>query len=174
MNWIDTVITGMLGLNIFNGLRRGFILSIFDILAIILGVVFSLRWFHVGTDLLTDVFKLSEPLAYIISFALTWCAIYCVVSLIGSIIHKFLSFSFLLPLNVFGGGALGLIKGILFVAIIFIPLSFIPILPQNIDEALQDSVIIEWAKPSFAQLFKNFYYKDNTLEIVNKAKEFIK
>ncbi|MFC1517616.1 CvpA family protein [Candidatus Margulisiibacteriota bacterium] len=151
MNWVDTVITAMLGLNIFNGLKRGFILSLFDILAVVLAVVFSLKWFHIGIDLLTDTFHFSEPLAYVISFAMTWVAIYCVISLLGAIVHKFLTFSFLLPIDVVAGGVLGFVKGIIFSAIIFVPLTFLPFLPENIDTALQDSLIMEWAKPSIVK-----------------------
>lgn len=173
MNWIDTVITAILGLNVFNGLRRGFILSLFDILAVFLAVIFSLKWFHIGIDLLTDTFHLSEPLAYIISFAMTWVAIYCVISLIGAILHKFLTFSFLLPVDVFAGGILGFVKGIIFAAIIFVPISFVPFLPANISSALQDSVILEWARPTIVKRVPGLNLKkvDFKLNILEKTKE---
>ncbi|MBU0579976.1 MAG: CvpA family protein [Candidatus Margulisbacteria bacterium] len=151
MNWIDIVIVAMLGLNIFNGLRRGFILSLFDILAIVLAVIFSIKYYHFGIELLTDTFRLSEPIAYILSFALTWVAIYCVISLVGAILHKFLAFSFLRPLDIFGGAAFGLVKGLIFAIIIFIPMTYVPFLPTGLSTSLQDSIIIEWAKPSISE-----------------------
>lgn len=151
MNWIDTVITATLGINVFNGLRRGLILSLFDILSAVLGVVFALKWAQAGLDILTETFKLSEPVAYVLSFILTWLSIYCVISLIGAILHKFLSFSFMLPLDILGGGAIGLAKGILFVLVIFIPLSMIPSLPANLSGSLQESVLLTWVKPTVNQ-----------------------
>jgi uncharacterized membrane protein required for colicin V production len=151
MNWLDIIILVLLGFNFFKGLKRGLILSLFDILSIILATVLAIKWHHFGIELLTETLSLSSPLAYVISFALTWVAIFGVVSLIGAILYKFVAISFLRPFDIVGGGILGLIRGAIFGLLIIIPINSFPFLPSGVSGFLNNSIMVTAAKPLIDQ-----------------------
>jgi uncharacterized membrane protein required for colicin V production len=143
MNWVDSLIGIILGVNIFNGLRRGLVASLFDNISLIVAIIGSWRWGTLGIELFTETLHLPPFIADVFSYGLTGIAIYCVCALLGAIIHKITIATLPVSFDVFGGGILGAVKGILFASIIFIPLVCTTSLPIDVYTALQESKIIE-------------------------------
>ncbi len=151
MNWIDTIIIIIIGVTVFNGMRRGLIASVFDIISLIIAIFGSWRYGTIGIELFLETLKLPPVLAQICSYGLTGITIYAVGALIGAIIHKLAASAFPPGFDILGGGILGAVKGSIFASIIFVPLVCTPSLPIDMYTALQESRVIEWTRPTIEQ-----------------------
>lgn len=151
MNWVDTIIIIILAINIFNGMRRGLVASIFDSVAIVIAFIGSWRFGTFGIELFTGSMNMPGFVANILSYGLTGVAIYCVGALLGAILHKFLSDVFPPTYDVIGGGLVGALKGAMFAAVVIIPLMCTQSLPMDVYSAFQESVIVEWIRPTVEQ-----------------------
>jgi uncharacterized membrane protein required for colicin V production len=163
MNWVDTVVTALIAVNVFNGLRQGFIRSFFDFSALITAIFFAIKGFPYGYKILTQYLFMPEAIANILSFALFWAVIYCVVSYFGNALHRALREDHgISGINTFMGALFGLVKGVCFAAVIFIPLMYFPLLPKELSMSLEESILLKTGKPyvlRWVPALSDFVYK---------------
>ena len=127
MNWLDIVIFCILGLLIFNGIRKGFIISLASLVALVLGIWAAVHFSNYISDLLVRTFHPSTTWLSVLSFTLTFLLVVIVVILIAKLLERVVKTVGLGWLNRIIGGIFGLIKGILIVSILlFIIVSFDP------------------------------------------------
>lgn len=110
MNKADIVIGIILALGTFAGYRRGFLLELFFLLSIILGVFIGFKLMGTGVDYLAREFNADTAMLPYISFAIIFVIVMVVVSLIGKIIKDSVDKTFLGSMDALAGAILGLVK----------------------------------------------------------------
>ena len=81
-NWIDVVILLIVGLNAFNGVRRGMVRSFFGLIGLVLGLFVCLK----GTPFIVEMlrqFNLSGMPIFVTAVIIIFVIIYWLVSEIG-------------------------------------------------------------------------------------------
>lgn len=62
MNWIDILILAIIGLSAYRAYSKGFIITIFNLVSLILTIVLAVQLYPVGSKLLVDNTKLDETI----------------------------------------------------------------------------------------------------------------
>jgi membrane protein required for colicin V production len=110
LNKADLVIALILAVGTFAGYRRGFLLELFFLLAVILGVFIGFKMMGEGVDYLAREFNADKTMLPYISFAVIFLIVMVVVSLIGRMIKDSVDKTFLGRMDALAGAALGLVK----------------------------------------------------------------
>jgi membrane protein required for colicin V production len=110
LNKADLVIAIILAVGAFLGYRRGFLLELFFLLSIVLGVFIGFKLMGTGVEYLSKEFNADKAVLPYISFAIIFLIVMIVVSLIGKSIKNSLDKTFLGKMDAIAGAALGLIK----------------------------------------------------------------
>lgn len=110
MSKADIVITIILAVGTFLGYRKGFLMELFFLLAIILGVFTGFKLMGAGVEYLSEKFNADKAVLPYISFAIIFLIVMFVVSLIGKSIKNSVDKTFLGKVDSTAGAALGLIK----------------------------------------------------------------
>jgi membrane protein required for colicin V production len=110
LNKADLVIAIILAVGAFLGYRKGFLLELFFLLSIVLGVFIGFKLMGTGVEYLSKEFNADKAVLPYISFAIIFLIVMIVVSLIGKTIKNSLDKTFLGKMDAIAGSALGLIK----------------------------------------------------------------
>jgi len=106
----DIVIAIILVVGAIAGYRRGFLLELFFLSAIVLGVFIGFRLMGTGVEYLSKEFNADKEVLPYVSFAIIFLIVMIVVSLIGRSIKNSLDKTFLGKIDAAAGAALGVIK----------------------------------------------------------------
>ena len=127
MNWLDIVIFCIIAFLVINGIRKGFILSLFTLIALILGVWAALHYSGFMSSFLVKTFHPTGTWLIILSYFLTFLLVVIGVIIIGKLLEKVVKTVGLGLANRVIGGLFGLLKGILGVSVLlFILVNFDP------------------------------------------------
>jgi len=127
MNWLDIVIFCILGLLVINGIRKGFILSLATLIALVLGIWAALHYSGFMSSFLIKTFHPTGNWLIILSYSLTFLLVVIVVIIIGKLLEKVVKTVGLGLANRLIGGLFGLLKGILGVSVLlFFIITFDP------------------------------------------------
>jgi membrane protein required for colicin V production len=107
---VDIVIAIILVVGAITGYRRGFLLELFFLLAIVVGVFIGFRLMGSGVEYLSKEFNADREVLPYISFAVIFLIVMIGVSLIGRSIKNSLDKTFLGTIDSAAGAALGVIK----------------------------------------------------------------
>ena len=118
MNWLDIVILCILVLLIINGIRKGFILSLATLIALVLGIWAAIHYSWYVSAFLNKTFHPSGTWLTILSYGLTFLLVVIAVILIGKLLEKVVKTVGLGLANRIIGGLFGLLKGILGVSVL--------------------------------------------------------
>jgi membrane protein required for colicin V production len=125
MNALDIIVFTFIGLLVFNGIRKGFIISLSSLIGLVLGIYAAVHFSNLTGKWLQDQFHTSASWLPVLSFSLTFLAVIIVVMLIGKAIEKLVSLVGMSLLNHIAGGVFGLLKGVLITSVLlFIITSF--------------------------------------------------
>ncbi len=119
MNYLDVTIIIILGASVIYSIIKGFIRDAFSLLAVILGIVAALLFYPAGARMLAGLIT-NPQIANIVSFALIFLAVSIVVSLLGMLVSKMIKTADLSFYDRVAGGAFGLLKGYILVAVLVI------------------------------------------------------
>lgn len=126
MNWIDIIIIICLGISIFYSLSKGMTREIFSLAAIFAGYIIADNYYHLISSLLHRFISNQKVTAFM-GFFIVFIVVSIVTSVIGRLIRRILKMSHALSLmDRFGGGVIGLLKGVLIVSLILIPVNMLP------------------------------------------------
>jgi len=145
-NWVDITVAVFLILSVGRGFLRGFIRSVFDILAILLAVFIAFTWYAQAALFISRYIKIPENLIYIVGFSITWGAIYFLTLLAGSFLHKIFGGGLLSPLNSFGGALIGAAKGLLVLWIVLYFIEMVP-MPKDLRSSINNAQTIAGIRP---------------------------
>ena len=127
MNWLDIVIFCIIGFLFINGIRKGFILSLATLIALVLGIWVAIHYSSYISNFLNKTFHPSGNWLTFLSYALTFLLVVIVVIVIGKLLEKVIKTVGLGIPNRIIGGLFGLVKGVLGVSVLlFIIVTFDP------------------------------------------------
>ena len=118
MNWLDIVILVPLAFFAWQGFKNGFIMEIFTLAALILGIWASLEFSYIAEKFLVNQFNLKTDYLHIISFIVTFIIVVVAVNLLGKVVEKIFHAIAFGALDKVLGGVFGVVKGIVFLTIL--------------------------------------------------------
>jgi membrane protein required for colicin V production len=127
VNYLDIVILCILGWLVFNGIRKGFILSLASLIALVLGIWVAIQFSYLMSDFLTKTFHPSVTWLSILSYSLTFLIVVILVIIVARLLEKVVKTIGLGIPNRIIGAIFGLLKGILGISfLLFILVHFDP------------------------------------------------
>jgi membrane protein required for colicin V production len=119
VNYLDISIIIILGASTIYSVIKGFIRDAFSLLAVILGIVAALLFYPMGAQMLGGLISQIQ-IANIVSFSLIFLTVSIVISVVGMLISKMIKGADLSFYDRVAGGAFGLTKGYILVAVLVI------------------------------------------------------
>ena len=118
MNFFDVLILGFLALFIINGFRKGLIISLASLVALILGIYLAVNFSNYIQAILLENFHPSKTWLPIFSFTATFLIVAILVLIVAKVMEKIIDIVGMGFLNKLAGALLGLVKGAIFASII--------------------------------------------------------
>ena len=135
MSFIDLIILIPLAIGAIRGFRKGFILEIITLLALILAVIGGFHFLHWGMSVLSENFQLSGKFLPFLAFLLIFVGIIAIVNAIGQALKKIIHMAFLGGIDRIAGAVLGAVKFVfLFSILIWVFHVFGIEMPQHLQD----------------------------------------
>ena len=112
MNWLDAVLVLILAFSAVAGLRKGLSRQIVGLVSVVAAILVGL-WTYGLVGGALEPYVSSRGLANFLGFALVFCGVLILGSLVGFVIHRFLKFTGLSFFDRVLGGGFGLVRGAL-------------------------------------------------------------
>jgi membrane protein required for colicin V production len=159
MNYLDIIIFCILGLLVINGIRKGFILSLATLIALVLGIWVALHFSGFMSNFLIKTFHPSGTWLTILSYTLTFLLVVIGVIIIAKLLERVIKTVGLGLVNRLIGGLFGLLKGVLGVTVLlFIIIHFDPKEKVITRKTKETSVCYPYVKMSFP-VYSGFLFK---------------
>lgn len=113
---LDAVLGAWLLWAMFQGFRKGFIIKIASIIALVLGVFAGFHFSGYAAEWLNDEFDWSTRTTEVGAFALTFLAVVLGVHLLAKVLEKIVDLTALSLVNKLGGMLLGLVQTLFFLS----------------------------------------------------------
>ena len=124
-----------MALGAIGGFKKGFVLEIITLLALILAVIGGFHFLHWGMSVLTDNFQLSGRFLPFLAFLLIFVGIIAIVNAIGQALKKIIHMAFLGGIDRIAGAVLGAVKFVFLFSILIWAFQVFGIeLPQHLQE----------------------------------------
>ena len=120
MNIIDIIFIIPIIWFAYQGFKRGLIIELASLLALILGIYAALYFSGYAANFLINNFNIGPKYISVTSFILTFIAVVVIVFFIGKILEKLVNIVALGFLNKLAGGVFGIIKAVVVVSIILL------------------------------------------------------
>lgn len=120
MNFIDIILVVFLAWGLYKGFRKGLVIEVTSLVALVLGVYGGIHFSDSVADFLRKQFDWQTEYLHIISFAITFIGIIFIVYTIGKIVEKLIDIVALGLVNKIAGGAFGLLKVAFILSVILI------------------------------------------------------
>ncbi|MDL2227427.1 CvpA family protein [Odoribacter sp. OttesenSCG-928-L07] len=162
MNWLDIVILIPCVWFFYTGFKNGFVKSITQLIALILGIWVSIKFsdgvlnfcFEKFPQLQEHTSSMSPQLIKIIAFVVVFILVIIVIHLIGTLVDKLVSMIALSSINKIIGGAFGVFKGLLITGVIIYILNMFniinPIIKEDVREKSFLYTYVEKVVPTFS------------------------
>ncbi len=124
INTLDLIILIPLLLWAWQGYKKGLIISVASLAALVLGLYFAFYFSDFTAGQLTKHFEISPQYLAIISFIVTFVVVVVAVVLVGKILHKFVDVLMLGFLNKAAGLVFGVLKGALYLSILIFLINY--------------------------------------------------
>ena len=119
MNVLDIIILCFVALLLVNGIRKGFIISLASLIALVLGIYAAVFFSNYIRDLLVQHVHPSSTWLPILSFVITFLIVVIIVMLLAKALEKLVDVVGMGFLNKLAGAIFGVIKAVLLLSIIF-------------------------------------------------------
>ena len=168
MSKADIVILLMLALAGFLGYRQGFLMELFFLFALVLGVFVGFKLMGTGADYLHKEFNADNKLLPYVSFTIVFILVVVLVTWLGRRIKSSMDKTFLGKVDAIAGAALSMLKCAFGISVlIWLMSSFHYSLPANwVNDswlypkievtAMKFSVFLGGFMPFFHEIFKQF------------------
>lgn len=114
---MDIALTVLLLIGAIGGYREGFLMELFSLAALILGILGAFKLMGYAIVLLADQFNINETILPYVAFALVFIAILIAVRLLGKLIKISIDKTFLGRVDQIAGAALGTIKAVFIISV---------------------------------------------------------
>lgn len=157
MSKVDIVIAIILLLGAISGYRKGFLMELFFLLALVLGVFLGFRLMGKGMEYLAKEFNADTAVLPYITFALIFVLVLVLVTLIGKMIKGSVDQTFLGKIDSAAGALLGIVKNAFGISVIIWLIEVFNVAPP--DSWKNDSVLYPAAAqvaPTLSEYFGEF------------------
>jgi len=120
MNYIDIVLALLLVFAAFNGFRKGLIVELASLAALIFGIWGAIKFSYVTSEFLIENFNFQTKYLNVISFIITFVVIVILVHIVGNVIDKLVKTVMLGFVNKLAGMAFGVLRSALILSIILV------------------------------------------------------
>jgi len=120
MNYIDIIIVILLIFAGINGFRKGFVVELASLVALVLGIWGAFEFSDIATGFLVDHFNFHSKHLKLVSFILTFVVIVILVHIIGSVVNKMVETVMLGLVNRLAGIVFGILKSLLFLSVFLV------------------------------------------------------
>lgn len=110
MNTVDLVILAILIFGAISGFRKGFVMEVISMLALIIAIFVGFKLLHEGINFLRDQFDLSGNFLPYLSFILLFVGTVLLMNLLGKGLRSVLNMTILGTFDKIAGGVFGLLK----------------------------------------------------------------
>jgi len=178
MNTIDIILGIFIFFTFLIGLKKGFIASIINLIALIISLILISQLGPVIKIFLIKVFSLREIIAIILSYVIIFTLIIIIARITILILQKVITFLNLSFINRFLGAIFGLINGVMILIILLLICDISPF-REDVKNLTRDSKIVKYLRIFTDEIETNIKpikkeEKAKRLEdIINKAKEKI-
>ena len=118
MNYIDIIIVIPMAWFAFQGFKRGLVVELFSLIALIAGIYAALYFSDFATKFIIENVSLNEDYVPILSFILTFIGVVIIVYFVGKLLEKLVNMVALGILNKLAGAIFGILKAAVFLSII--------------------------------------------------------
>ncbi len=108
----------------WTGYRKGFIIEISTLAALILGLYFAFYFSDLTANFLISYIHIDQKYLAVVSFVVTFIAVVIVVLAIGKVVEKFINILMLGFINKLGGALFGILKGALYLSILIFIINY--------------------------------------------------
>jgi len=120
MNYIDIVLVLLLVFSAISGFRKGLIVELASLAALILGIWGAIEFSDVTSNFLVENFHLKSEHLNVISFIVTFVVIVILVHIVGSVVNKMVETVMLGFLNKLAGMVFGIVRAALILSIVLV------------------------------------------------------
>lgn len=120
MNIIDIVLIIPIAWFAYQGFRKGLIIEVAGLLALILGIYAGIHFSGYAADFLVRTFDMNERYVPVTAFAVTFLVVVILVIALGKILEKLVDIVALGFLNKFTGSLFGIMKGVVILSVILL------------------------------------------------------
>jgi membrane protein required for colicin V production len=117
MSWFDIIVVCMILFGAYRGYKEGFLMELFSLLAIVLGILGAFKLLGVALIFLTERFDIDEKILPYVAFGVVFLIIVIVVTLIGRTLRLSIDKSFLGRVDQIAGSLLGAVKTLFMVSV---------------------------------------------------------
>ena len=174
INFLDIVIIIPLLLFAWQGYKRGLIIEVATLAALILGLFFAFYFSDYAANLLNEHFNIDEKYIAALSFIVTFIVVVFTVVAIGKILQKIIDIILLGFLNKAAGAVFGIVKGALILSILLLIINYFDSNQKLIKEEYKESSIFYEPIASFAPYLYNSLHLDNFDFRIPDKEEIIK
>jgi membrane protein required for colicin V production len=119
LNKVDIILAIFFLIGAISGYRRGFLMALFSLLAIILGIIGAFKLMGMAMIALSEYYGIDNKVLPYVSFALVFVVITIVVSLIGKVLSTTLEKTVLGSVDNWMGAVLGILKAMFMISVFF-------------------------------------------------------
>ncbi len=109
----------------WKGYKKGLIIEVSTLAALILGLYFAFYFSDFAAGMLTSSFNINHRYLGMLSFVITFIAVVIMILAIGKILEKFINILMLGFFNKLGGALFGALKGALYLSILIFLINYI-------------------------------------------------
>ncbi len=118
MNIIDIVLIIPIIWFAYQGFKRGFVIELASLVALILGIYVALYFSGYAANFLVNNLNMGPKYLTVVSFIITFIVIVFLVYMVGRILERVINMVALGFINKIAGGAFGILKAVVFMSIV--------------------------------------------------------
>lgn len=123
MSWFDIALLAIVIFGAWRGYKEGFLMELFSLLAIVLGILGAFKLLGFALIFLADKFDIDEKVLPYVAFGVVFLIIVIIVTLIGRALRLSIDKSFLGRVDEIAGSFLGAIKTVFLISVLMWVLS---------------------------------------------------
>jgi len=120
VNWLDIILIVPVAWLAYKGFKKGLIIEIFSLLALLAGIYGGIHFSDFTTGILTEDFKFTSEFMPVISFGMTFILIVVLVYYVGKLLEKVIKMMALSIVNKISGSLFGILKAFLLLSLLLV------------------------------------------------------
>lgn len=142
MNFVDIILIIPLGYSAWRGFRKGLIIEVFTLLALLVGIYAGIHFSDWTSDRISEYFEIEPNYLPVVAFTVTFLVIGAMVFFAGKMLEQMIKVVNLSPINKILGVLFGMLKMVYTLSILLIILETYDERGDFIPEDLKDSSLL--------------------------------